>query len=116
MRETNLAFRAQRIVFFIRFSTRDSRRFRLQLRRGSICFCILFPILFWETVGRLYLKTTIHGRLSKTKNVTPFESLGCTLRELHTKFQNFSPKFANLRKDKTGKCNVILSAGPACRV
>ena len=78
MRDTKSGFPS---TFFFRFFaeivfTRDSHRFRLQLKRGTTFFP-LFPLtsLFCQSVSRFFLETSINARHPPKKNGAPLNRL-----------------------------------------
>ena len=80
---------------------RESSRKAMYLRYTSNSNC--------DYVIRIFLETTNTPAMKK-KELTPFESFGCTRRELHTKFQL---EMREIALGKTFQSRTILSAGPA---
>ena len=80
----------------IGFSSRDSRRVPPWLQRGSSFFTPFSPHLSSKMSTICFSKEPYTPAYIKNK-LYPFATLGCALRELHTNFQHFITKFANLR-------------------
>ena len=112
MRDTKSGFPNPNYPFFKScFQHMIRIAFVYSFKAGQV-FLFFFPHFSAKTCSGYFLTRPYTPAIEK-KNLTPFESFGCTLRELHTKLQL---EMRKMRWEKASQYSIILSAGPARRV